>query len=146
MKDAYPHLDFPIILQLLQEAFPANFDHVSGAAAQNNGPCSYLSSGEISPTNFAQNYFESQNNPVLGAAAQTHASITDTSEYFVHTGDCNTYHNMLLQSMHENFAANSTVRWSAEPLASDASQRTAPRRNPTRPWRRQRWSAAKAMP
>ena len=26
-----------------------NFDHVSGAAAQNNGPCPPLSSGEISP-------------------------------------------------------------------------------------------------
>ena len=171
-------------MQPLHENSPENFDHVSGAAAQNNGPCPPLSSGEISPKNFAQNYSESQNKPAFGAAAQTHASIIDTSEYFVHTGDCNTYHDIFLQSMPENppwalppcsevpsrrnragavsrqdspenFAAtshaaqgssNSTARWSAEPTASDASQRTAPRRNPTRPWRRQRWSAAKAMP
>ena len=36
-QDAWPHLDFPRILQLLREAFPSHFDHVSGAAAQNHG-------------------------------------------------------------------------------------------------------------
>ena len=36
-QDAWPHLDFPRILQLLREAFPLHFDHVSRAAAHNHG-------------------------------------------------------------------------------------------------------------
>ena len=38
LEKVFPHLDFPTILQLVQEALPANFDHESGAAAQNHGP------------------------------------------------------------------------------------------------------------
>ncbi len=37
-QDAWPHLDFPRILQLLREAFPSHFDNVSRAAAHNHGP------------------------------------------------------------------------------------------------------------
>ncbi len=37
LEKAFPHLDFPTILQLLREAFPQNFDHESGAAAQSHG-------------------------------------------------------------------------------------------------------------
>ena len=38
LETVFPLLDFPIILQLMQEHFPEYFDHVSGAAAHHTGP------------------------------------------------------------------------------------------------------------
>ncbi len=38
LETVFPHPNFPIILQLMQEHFPEYFDHVSGAVAQHTGP------------------------------------------------------------------------------------------------------------